>query len=61
MIKEKTGGNIEVVEAPVIEIRGEGCGTGKLIEITDRLVKEARIIYQNVWVVFDKDDFRDFD
>ena len=61
LIKEKTGGNIEVVEAPVIEIRGEGCGTGKLIEITDRLVKEARIIYQNVWVVFDKDDFRDFD
>lgn len=48
LIKEKTGGNIEVVEAPVIEIRGEGCGTGKLIEITDRLVKEARIIYQNV-------------
>ncbi len=61
LIKEKIGGNIEIVENPVIDIQGEGCSTGKLIEITDRIVKEARIIYQNVWVVFDKDDFEDFD
>lgn len=61
LIKEKVGGNMEVVEAPVIDIYGEGCGTGKLIEVADRIVKEARIIYQNVWVVFDKDDFEDFD
>lgn len=61
LIKEKIGGMIDVVEAPVIDIYGEGCGTGKLIEITDRIIKEAKVIYQNIWVVFDKDDFKDFD
>lgn len=61
LIKEKVGGMVEVVEAPEIDIHGEGSSTGKLIEITDRIVKEAKIIYQNIWVVFDKDDFEDFD
>lgn len=42
-------------------IYGEGYGTGRLIEVTNRIVKDAKIIYQNVWVVFDKDDFDDFD
>lgn len=60
-IKEKIGGQIEVVETPVVDIHGEGCGTGRLIEVAERIVKEAKIIYQNVWVVFDKDDFTDFD
>ncbi len=45
----------------MIDICGEGAGTRKLIEITERIVKEARILYQNIWVVFDKDDFEDFD
>lgn len=61
LIKEKIGGRIDVVELPVIEVRGEGCSTGKLIETAERIVKEAKIIYQNVWIVFDKDDFDDFD
>lgn len=56
-IKEKMDGRIDVIEIPVIDIHGEGCGTGKLIEVTERIVKEAKILYQNVWVVFDKDDF----
>lgn len=60
-IKEKIGGRVDVIEIPLIEIYGEGSGTGKLIEITDQIVKEAKIIYQNIWVVFDKDDFPDFD
>lgn len=60
-IMAKVGGRIDVVAAPLIEISGEGCSTGRLIEIAERLVKEAKIIYQNVWVVFDKDDFPDFD
>ncbi len=29
-----------MVEAPLIEIHGEGCATGKLIEVTEQLVKE---------------------
>lgn len=61
LIKDKIGGMVEVVQVPVIDVHGEGCATGKLIEITERIVKEANIIYQNVWVVFDKDDFEDFD
>lgn len=61
LILQKIGGRVEVVEAPVIEISGEGCSTGKLIEAADRIVKDAKMIYQNVWIVFDRDDFRDFD
>lgn len=52
---------INIVEVPLIEIRGQGRSTGKLIDITEQIVKNAKIMYQNVWVVFDKDDFDDFD
>lgn len=61
LICEKVGGNVNVVEVPTIDIHGEGCSTGKLIEITEKIVSEAKILYQNIWVVFDKDDFEDFD
>lgn len=54
-ILAKVGGNVEV------KISGEGASTQKLIEITERYVSKARIPYQNIWVVFDKDDFQDFD
>ena len=49
-------GRIDIVESPVIDIYGKGCGTGKLIETTEQLVKDSKILYQNVWIVFDKDD-----
>lgn len=61
LIVEKIGGRVDVIEAPVIDIHGKGCSTGKLIEVTDQIVKDAKIEYQNIWVVFDKDDFDDFD
>lgn len=61
LIDEKTGGTVNVVELPSIDIHGEGSSTGRLIEVTEQLVKEAKILYQNIWVVFDKDDFEDFD
>lgn len=61
LIKERIGGTVDVIEVPTIDIFGEGSSTGKLIGITERIVKEAKIIYQNIWVVFDKDDFEDFD
>lgn len=61
IIKGKIGGIVDVIENPVIDIYGEGCSTGKLIELTERIVKDAKINYQNIWVVFDKDDFEDFD
>ncbi len=55
-ILDNVGGNVEV-----IDISGEGASTQKLIEITDQRVNRAKIPYQNIWVVFDKDDFKDFD
>lgn len=61
LISEKVGGTVNIVEAPLIDVSGEGSSTGKLIQITERIVKEAKIIYQNIWVIFDKDDFEDFD
>lgn len=61
LISEKVGGTVNIIEAPIIDISGEGSSTGKLIEITEQIIKEAKIIYQNIWVVFDKYDFSDFD
>lgn len=61
LISEKIGGTVDVHEIPAIDIRGEGCSTGRLIKLTEQLVSKAKIFYQNVWVVFDKDDFADFD
>ena len=61
IIEETIGGRIDVVDTPVIQIEGEGASTGRLIELTDMLVKKANVLYQNVWIVFDKDDFWDFD
>lgn len=60
-IEEKIGGKIDVIEVPFIDIRGKGCATGSLIKTTERIIKDAKVMYQNVWVVFDKDDFTDFD
>ena len=61
LIREKVGGVIDVVEQPIIDIHGAGCSTRKLVEKAEQIVKEANIIYQNVWIVFDRDDFDDFD
>jgi hypothetical protein len=61
LIEEKVGGMVNIVEIPIIDIWGKGCSTGKLLEATDEIVKTAKLIYQNIWVVFDKDDFDDFD
>lgn len=61
LIKEKMGGAVNIVEVPVIDIHGEGCATSRLIEKTDEIVSKAKILYQNIWVIFDKDDFEDFD
>ena len=60
-IEESIGGAVDIVEVPEIDIHGEGASTRKLIEITEQYVNKGNIIYQNIWVVFDKDDFEDFD
>ena len=51
-LKNGVCGTVDVVEMPMIDIYGEGCSTGKLLEVTDRIVKDAKVIYQNVWGVW---------
>ncbi|MBE5860252.1 MAG: RloB domain-containing protein [Butyrivibrio sp.] len=60
-ILEQIGGTVDIIEVPEIDICGQGSSTGRLIEITEECVNKAKIIYQNIWVIFDKDDFPDFD
>ena len=54
------GRNIDVI-APTIQIKGRGRSTTELIKETEKYLKKAGIEYQNVWLVFDKDEFKDFD
>jgi len=61
LIEEKLGGILDIVEGPAIEVEGKGQSTRKLVKTTEELVKKANVMYQNIWVVFDKDDFTDFD
>lgn len=60
-IKKEIGGNVDIYEMPHIDIVGQGCSTGRLVEKADVLINRAKIMYQHVWLVFDKDDFMDFD
>ena len=60
-ILESIGGTVDIIEVPQIDIHGEGTSTERLIEKTEEYVSNAKIIYQNIWVIFDKDDFEDFD
>ena len=61
-ITNKYGGFIDIEEVfPLIDISGEGKCTVSLLEAAKRLVNKSKIIYQNVWLAFDKDDFEDFD
>lgn len=62
LIKQQTcGGVLEVVPVPHISIHGEGSSTTSLIHKADEYVNKSKILYQHVWLVFDKDDFLDFD
>lgn len=61
-LKEKIvnsiGGNVEVIQ---IDIHGVGRSTNSLIDKTSEIINRSRNMYQYIWVVFDKDDFDDFD
>lgn len=49
------------VEKPQIDTHGEGKCTVSLVEAAANIDSSAHIIYGHRWVVFDKDDFNDFD
>lgn len=59
-INEKYGKSIDI-EKPLITPRGEGKCTVGLVEKAAKIAARAPIRYSQVWVVFDKDDFDDFD
>ncbi|MBS5865369.1 MAG: RloB domain-containing protein [Coriobacteriaceae bacterium] len=52
------GGRIDV---PVFDIQGEGRNTVSLVKEAVRINDLPENNYQHVWVVFDKDDFDDFE
>lgn len=59
-INEKYGKSIKT-EKPIIDTQGEGKSTMSLVEATSKIISRSPTIYNQVWVVFDKDDFHDFD
>lgn len=61
LIKDTVGGNIETVKIPYLTVEGKGRSTTQLLSEVERIVSKSRIIYQYVWVLFDKDQFDDFD
>lgn len=54
-IEQSCGGAIDV------KVFGEGRGTTSLVRYAQNCVGRSSRVYQHVWVVFDKDDFTDFD
>ncbi len=58
-IENKYGSSIDV--KPIITICGKGKCTVSLVNEAAKIRERAPIFYQNAWVVFDKDDFDDFD
>lgn len=48
-------------EKPLIVTQGEGKCTKSLVEATEKCVARGTVFYSQVWVLFDKDDFTDFD
>lgn len=46
LIEEKIGGMVDIVEVPTIDVFGEGSSTEKLIEITEKRVKDAKIFFK---------------
>lgn len=59
LVRSLTGCDASKVEE--IDIRGEGRVTSSLVNETARIVNRSMKNYDNVWVVFDKDSFDDFD
>ncbi len=60
-INELYKSNSIQTEQPTIQTCGEGKNTVSLVNEASRIVARSPIMYEQVWVVFDKDDFKQFD
>ena len=49
------------VRQPSITVEGKGRSTVKLVQEAMRLAAAGNVMYSQVWVVFDRDEFADFD
>ena len=54
-LEKQTGSKVD------IHTEGEGCHTVPLVERAAQIASKAGRHFEQVWVVFDKDDFTDFD
>lgn len=61
IIENTIGGEIDSVNIPYVDAQGKGRSTNQLLAEVDKIVSKSKIIYQYVWVLFDKDQFDDFD
>lgn len=57
-INEKYGSKVDVL-IPNIDVKGTGMNTISLVKYTQKKVNQANKVYGQVWVVFDKDDYKD--
>lgn len=60
-VRKKAGGNIQVAEVALGEPGTPGRSIAALLARADELVSRARILYQQVWLVLDREGFDDFD
>lgn len=58
LINSKYGDRVDVLISE-INIKGTGKNTNDLVNYTERFVNQAGKKYGKVWIVFDKDDYRD--
>lgn len=49
------------IQQPTIDTHGEGKSTGSLVNKALKIAARSRIIYNQTWILFDKDQFDDFD
>lgn len=59
-IASKYGGVFDV-KIPRSDIHGAGRGTMNLVRAAEKYVNRSHRLYSHIWLVFDRDDFEDFD
>jgi len=60
-INNKYKDHINLNQLPIIDTQGEGKCTVSLVNAAAKYIARSSFRYEKVWVVFDKDDFNDFD
>lgn len=59
-INQRYGKSIDV-QKPLIKPHGEGKSTVSLVNEALKIAARSKVMYSQTWILFDKDDFDDFD